>query len=551
MDRRMYLAAVSGIGLSGLAGCSMLSSNSNEGSTTPTPTIVEGPAQFTDYKIEPPGNAAVDTPVSVTVSAFNYGSQAGGVSATLAAVEGAQSISKPVKLTDVDSGSRGETAVELEFSVGDEFVLGVFETPPSSTPQAMEKPVTTSTVTVGPKEKPVGETFDLNEQLRATLTDVTYRHGIEYKTEKQGFFSSETVAGTTLPQSGNVLAVLQFEVENKGTEPVSVNSTSFSMNGSSLLPDLDGVPMDAAATVDGTPLSGTSVKGGQNIRGWLLGAVPKPQAKNGTSVEWQRDERKTTPERAWTVESRDIPSFSLETWEKLGDQVTGSYTQHVTVKNTGKATGTFYGSLDYRHDQGNWKSLSRFKADLDPDQSKTFDVKNSYLSVGTVDFRLRPFGKTDSVEITAPKLSFGEKARIPNGEIRVNDLQTQSSYVVDSGWGGTTYTPDNGDAFLFAYVEFIPDSGDVTNMPDDDHFSIRANGTIHPESGSLKGPMDSPIEGRFYRSALSGSQIRAKEPWTGWISFDVPSDVTPENTTVILEKEYNDRGVSKVEWSKK
>ncbi|RRJ28158.1 hypothetical protein [Halocatena pleomorpha] len=74
MNRRVYLAAVSGFGPTGLAGCSMLSINSNEKSTTPKPTIVDGPAQFTNYKIEPPENATVDTPVSVTVSAFNYGS---------------------------------------------------------------------------------------------------------------------------------------------------------------------------------------------------------------------------------------------------------------------------------------------------------------------------------------------------------------------------------------------------------------------------------------------------------------------------------------------
>lgn len=550
MDRRTYLAAVSGVGLSGLAGCNMLSSGSNKGSTTPT--IVDGPAQFTEYKIEPPKDASVDSPVSVTVSAFNYGSQAGGVSVTLATVEGAEMVSTAVELTDVDSGSRGETTVELEFSVGDEFVLGVFEGPPSS---ATETPtgeaITEAKVSVGPKEKPVGKALNLGEGLRATLTDVSYRYGIEYKTEKQGFLSSETISGTTLPSSGNVLAVLQFEVENTGTEAVSIDSKSFSINSKPLLPDLNGVSLDGATTVDGKPLNSTSVKRGQNVQGWFLGEIPKKQAKNGATVEWQRDEQKTTPERAWTVKSRDIPSFSLGTWKKLSDQVTGSYTQHVTVKNTGKSTGTFYGSLDYRLGQGEWKSLSQFKASLDPGQSKTFDVKNSYLSVGTANFRLRPFGQTHTAKITAPKVSFGEKARIPNGKIRVSKVQTHPSYIQKNDYvDNTKHTPENSDAFLFAYVEFIPDSGDVMNMPDDDHFSIRANGMTHGESGYLEGPISSPIEGKFYTSTNS-TRMTAGEPWTGWVSFGVPSNVTPENTTVILEKEYDKKGVSKVEWSKK
>ncbi|RRJ28157.1 hypothetical protein [Halocatena pleomorpha] len=130
-------------------------------------------------------------------------------------------------------------------------------------------------------------------------------------------------------------------------------------------------------------------------------------------------------------------------------------------------------------------------------------------------------------------------------------MQKHSSYTTAKDlWvnRNTTYTPDNGDAFLFAYVEFVPDSGDVLNMPDDDHFSIRANGTVHPESGRLKGPIGSPIEGDFYHAARNKGSIRANEPWTGWVSFDIPSDVTPDAVTVVLEKEY-DGGISKVEWS--
>lgn len=549
MDRRAYLAAVGGIGLSGLAGCSMLSRGDDEGSTTPEPTIVDGPAQFTEYKIELPDDATVDTGVSATVSAFNYGSQAGSVSATLATVEGAESVSKSIDLTDVDSGSRGETTVEPEFSMGDEFVLGVFDTVPSEdTATPTGDPMTESTVTVGPEEKPVGEAFDLDEGLRATLTDITYQYGVEYTYEDSGFLTSDTKEGTTLPGSGNAFAVLQFDVENTGTEEVSIDSKSFSMGGETALPDLDGASMDAATNVAGNPLTDTSVKGGQNIQGWLLTECQEKHAKNGATVKWQRDEHKTTPERAWTVESRDIPSFSLEQWDGIGDQTPGSHTHQITVKNTGEATGTFYGSLESKRDQDEWELFKRFSADLDPDQSKAFDIQGNYLSVGAVDFRLRPFDKTDTAEITAPKLSFGEKATIPNGGLRVSDVQTHPSYTQTKKYiDDTTHMPENGDMFLFAYVEFIPDSGDVPNVPDDDSFSVRANDTTHSESGYLEGPIGSPIEGEFYTST-NRTRITAGEPWGGWVSFGVPSDVTAADTTVVFQKEY-DNGLSKAEWS--
>lgn len=549
MNRRAYLAAMGGVGLSGLAGCSMLSSGDDEGSTTPEPTIVDGPAQFTEYKIELPEDATVDTAVSVTVSAFNYGSQAGSVSATLATVEGAETVSKSVDLTDVDSGSRGETTVDLEFSMGDEFVLGVFDTAPSSeTATPTGDPMTKATVTVGPEEKPVGEALELGEQLRATLTDVTYQHGVDYTYEDSGFLTSDTKEGTALPASGNVFAVLQFDVENTGTEDVAFDSESFSMDGGTVLPNLNGESMDAATNVEGNPLTDTSVKGGQNVQGWLLTECQQKHAKNGATVKWQRDEHKTTPERAWSVESRDLPSFSLEQWDGIGDQTPGSHTHQITVKNTGGAKGTFYGSLESKRDQDEWELFKQFSADLDAGQSKTFDIQGNYLSVGAVDFRLRPFDKTDTANITAPKLSFGEKATIPNGELRVSDVQTHSSYTQTNEYrDDTKHTPENGDAFLFAYVEFIPDSGDVSDVPDDDPFTARANGTTHSESGYLAGPIGSPIEGEFYTST-NRTQLTAGEPWGGWVSFGVPSDVTDADITVVFQKEYDD-GLSKAEWS--
>lgn len=75
MNRRKFIAGLSTVGASGLAGCSQfLSNNSGDESATPQPTIQDGPARFTDFKIAvKEENPTVGT-VKLTVSAFNYGS---------------------------------------------------------------------------------------------------------------------------------------------------------------------------------------------------------------------------------------------------------------------------------------------------------------------------------------------------------------------------------------------------------------------------------------------------------------------------------------------
>lgn len=555
MNRRKYLLAFGTAGSAGLAGCSALTDGTNSGSGTPRPTLVDGPAQFTDFKIETPETATVDTTIQVTVSGFNYGTEPGSFSGVLGTVEGASAVSKPIELTDVKSGTRGESTVDLPFTAADKYVLGVTDATrgmaETKTLTSLE-PKARTQLTVGPKTAAVSESLDLGE-LRVTLADVTYRQGAYYE-YTTGFMGGEKATSLFSTSSKQILALLRFEVENTAAERASFGPQSFTVSEGSLFTDLRGYNLSDVTDIEGSPLLDTQVDAGQQISGWLLAQVSRNKAKNGVTVGWQRDTDKTTPERSWTVKPAKLPSFSLEEWSVGTNQSPGTYTHHFAVKNTGAVKAMFRGILDSKSEGGGqdaWTPFRKFSGTIAPGKTMTLDIQETNPYLGTNDYRVRPFGQTTSVTVQHPKLSFGEEAVVPDGTIRISKIQTHSSYTTENEWTGTeTQTPTNGDKFAFAYVEFVPNSG-TPNMPGEDDFSLQANDSTYSESGSLEGPMTSPIEGRFYHRTYQESDIQVGKPWAGWISFDVPSDVEPSDATIVLEKEYEDGKTSGAEWSNK
>jgi hypothetical protein len=558
MNRRRYLAVCATGATCGLAGCSSLFndiSGSSDGSSQPT--IVEGPAQFTDFRIEIPSETTVDTTIPVTISAFNYGTQSGSFRGSLTTTEGASTVSKWVDLNGVESGKRGETTVDLSFSVADEYVLAVSDTPPEqtstggygTTPTQPENVKAKSRVTIGPKTAAVGESFDLASPLRVTLTDVTYQQGLYYK-YSSGYNEKTTDLFSTT--SGKTLALLHFDVENTGTEYASFGPESFTVSDGTLYTDLRGASLSTAIDIKGNPFTNTTVQAGQRISGWFLAQLSKKRAKAGAVVGWQRDAHKTMPERRWNVKPAKLPSFSLEQWKLDTKQTIGEYSNTITVKNTGSTNGTFRGIVDYKiadEGQNAWSPFEKISATLSPGKNKTFTLKKTWTYTETLDYRVRPFGTTKTVEFQPPKLSFGETARVPGGTISVSDFQTHPTYTIDGGIGGPeTYKPDDGAMFAFAYVEFIPNSDD-SELPHDDDFSLRVRSETYPESGGLPGPIASPIKGQFYSYDYGDAQ--SGKPWGGWVSFDVPANVSASNATVVFSEEYNNGLTSGAEWSQR
>jgi hypothetical protein len=554
MNRRRYLAVCGTATACGLAGCNTLFGDSSSGSGTPQPTLVEGPAQFTDFKIEIPTKATVDTTVPVTISAFNYGSQSGSFSGSITTIKGASIVSKGIDLNGVESGKRGKTTVDLSFSVADEYVLAVSGNPPVQTStdgygtpsrtQLMDAKAK-SRVTIGPKTATVGESFDLTSPLRVTLTDVTYRQGLYYKYSSGWGEKTTDLFSTT---DNKTLALLHFDVENTGTESASFGPEPFTVSDGALHTDLRGASLNSAIGIKGDPFNGTTVQAGQQISGWLLAQLPKKRAKEGAVVGWQRDTHKTTPERAWNVKPTKLPSFTLEQWKLDEKQPMGEYLNEITVKNTGESKGKFRGIVDYKiSDEGQnaWTPFEKINATLSPGKSKTFTLKKTWTYIQTLDYRVRPFGTTKTVEFTPPKLSFGETARVSNGTITVHDFQTNPTYTLSRDWDPVV-NPDNGGIFALAHVEYVSDS--ETGPVEDYDFFIRANGKTYEEENRADGPMVDPVKGPFYEAPIGN--VGAGKKLSGWISFEVPANVNPSNATVVFRDRYAEPS-SSAEWSQK
>lgn len=540
-----------------MAGCNTLFGDTSSGSGTPQPTIVEGPAQFTDFKIEIPTKATVDTTVPVTISAFNYGSQSGSFSGAITTIEGASIVSKGIDLNGVESGKRGETTVDLSFSDADEYVLAVSGDPPVQTStdgygtptrtQPMDPKAKTS-VTINTKTAAVGESFDLASPLRVTLTDVTYRQGLYYKYSSGWGEKTTDLFSTT---NDKTLALLRLDVENTGTESASFGPEPFTVSDGALYTELRGTSLSSAIDIKGEPLNGTTVQAGQRISGWFLAQLSKKRAKKGAVVGWQRDASKTTPERAWNVKPAELPSFSLEQWKLDEKQTIGKYSNTITVKNTSSTKGKFRGIVDHKmSDEGQnaWSPFEKISATISPGKSKTFTLKKTWTYTGTFDYRVRPFGTTKTVKFMSEKLSFGERTEVPGGTISVSDFQTHPTYTTENLGGSETHKPDDGAMFAFAYVEFIPNSNN-SDMPHDGDFSVRVKNKTYSESGGLRGPMTAPIDGSFYYATTT--QAQSGKPWSGWVSFDVPANVSASNATVVLSKEYNNGRTSGAEWRQK
>jgi hypothetical protein len=558
MNRRKFLVLTETAGVCALSGCSALTGGDNtDESTTPRPTLVKGPAQFTDFKIEAPKKVTVDETVPVTVSAFNYGTTAGSFSGSIITVEGASTVSKRVRLTDVKPGQREKTTIDLSVSIADEYILGISESSSATT-----------RITVGPKEAAVGESFDLMfkgetglysesptmSPLRVTLTDVEYRPSIYYQ-YSSGYGGAKTtnLFSTTDEQT---LAILQFEVENTGTEEVTFSSKPFTVSNGTVFTDIRDHDLSGAIDIKGHPLVNSEVKAGQRLHGWFLTQMSRTQAKKGAIVGWQQDVHKTPIERAWNIKPTKLPSFSLKNWSLDTKQALGRYSYSFTVKNTGAVKGRFRGILDYKptgKGSDAWSPFQKLNASIPPGKSKTITVNNSWRYLQDIDYRVRPFDTVKSVTFQVPKLSFGEEAVIPGGDIRVSNFHTRSSYKTQ-GYGGITtvkanenFESDQKHTFAFVHVDFSLHKYRDTSldMTKSGRFSLRANNKTYEDGPSE--PIVGPLDGHFYGSD--------PKPQNGWIAFEVPANVNASNATIVFENEYGgslyqEGNISKAEWSK-
>src|SRR5699024_9571830 len=164
------------------------------------------------------------------------------------------------------------------------------------------------TVTVLPKTAAFGKTFKLSDSLKATVKSIDFHPALLYSPPK----SEQTFLEQ--PSSNNLFAVTRIDLKNDGAKPAAPDG-EFELENGEMRQTLGNSPL-SAAKLDGGPLSVTRLSPGQQRSGWVLGEIPRSEAKEMITVVYQRDTTRTPPELEWTNTpkqgTRDLPQFAIE-----------------------------------------------------------------------------------------------------------------------------------------------------------------------------------------------------------------------------------------------
>ncbi len=544
MKRRRFLA-LCGVGTAGaLAGC-------GEDARPSVPaqrlTTVAGPAKFGDVIIQTDGSADVDSPVTVTVSAYNYGGETGTFTDRLVSVDGGIDLATDVRIADVPSGERGHTSIETSFENAGRYRFH------------LEEADVYGTVNVA------GETAELGEALRVgpfevTLSEVTYEPNLFYRYRVGSRDVTELVGATP----NEALAVVRGTVENVGTQQAVFDPSVLSVQNGEVLADAGGENL-STVRVDGRPVVGQRLPPGESMKGWLLLRLDRSRARAGPSLGWQADGNPdSAPEKQWALPAADpFPEFELVAFDVPGSQSVGRVPYEVRVHNSGDVAGTYRGAIHYRTDGWGWQPAGVQEAYLEPGASRTFTGRTRWPYVDPATWRVVPFHEKRDVTFEPLSVPFGEKVPIADAStVRVRNPRFIDSYVYEVtvvetpeqpvyGANNTTgstepverterrvRTPrDAGDGkFLLVDIETRAGS-DGGRIAQEDAFSVLVGGRTFDVDQAHQ-PVAPDVE--FFDA---GEDTRYGELFRGTLMFGVPSGARLSDVAVRYREEYEDVAV--------
>src|SRR5699024_12573987 len=134
---------------------------------------------------------------------------------------------------------------------------------------------------------------------------------------------------------------------------------------------------------------------GQQRSGWVLGEIPRSEAKEMITVVYQRDTTRTPPELEWTNTpkqgTRDLPQFAIESLQLPKTAQQGQdVTANVTISNTANTTRTFRGLVQSRvndSENENWQSSAPITVQIPAGQSIQRNVTINGSSGGATSYR--------------------------------------------------------------------------------------------------------------------------------------------------------------------
>ena len=528
VHRRQFLAASTTAGLALLAGCESITGENNSTNATPTSTpnpTTSGPARFARAALTGPSKVTLGKPFRLTLDVTNVGGETGTLSTNIRVSGGRSTLSRPVERT-IDPGERVKIQTDpIQFDVADSYTFTV------------GKSKVSHTVTVQPKTAAFGTTLNLSDTLKGTVKSIAFHPAILYSS------SGSNQARLEQASSNQLLAVTRVDLENVGSQPASLDGTFQLANGEMQQMLGNSTPL-SAAKIEGKPLTSLQLSPGQQRSGWVLGEIPRSNARKEVTVIYQRDTSRTPPELEWTSTpkqgTRDLPQFAIESFQLPNTVTQGeNATANVTIANKGNSTRTFRGLVESRvGDSGDWRSFAPITARVQPGQSVQQNLTINSSSNGSVSYRLAPFKKTKTVEYVPPTFAFGKSyTTTENVSVTVSNIQSAQSVRLSAGGGTTRRTPPSGKRFVLAKVQAVV-VGESEGTPRSSEFALKAGAQTFTKADGMTNPLVSPVEGTPY----GGVYDPDGGTYSWYVVWTVPQQVSLKDVFVVWTSQEGSTG---------
>jgi len=511
MDRRKYLGVAGTLGITSVAGC---------GGKLKAATR-SGPPHFEEVELTGPDEVTVGEEFSLTVSAKNTGGESGDFTNTLTVGEGVFQANSNIRIKDIGvTKSESANVGPIQMGYTGEYKFRITDYGASHTVSVMTNQLATSSP------------FALEDGPKITISDISFHPTLNYTTP------DETELLT--PHDGRIFAKIQLSVENRGDSDLYVSADSFDVPGGEMITEIGSYSTSLRdIQTSGLPLSTESVNPGGSKSGWIIAEVANEDAKQGLSIEWNRNSGTSSPEVRWDHGSAKIPTFEISSVEfpnevEVGSTATGT----ATIENTGNGAGTFRGVLERRNlGDSEWQQLETISLDIDAGSSTTWSTEISEPYLGPSEYRLRPNNAIQTIDFVHATRSFEESYTTPDGGKITLDVGGMNfngfsdSYTYDS-YGDSTVSADSGRKFLFVHVTIENVGSEMLYYPGTEDFEALTNENSYPTTkgeGYFTTEFVSPVSGTEYNY---GRTAEPGETESGWILFEVLDDVSVDDLTI-------------------
>lgn len=388
-NRRQALASIGTAAIASIAGCSGVLGGGSGGDDAPDFEVDrEAPARLRLLAADVPDDVTFGDSFDAEISFGNAGGEPIETAASVSVVRLTADDTSPATFeVNSDGLASGESrshsvgpipadaAGDLRLEPGPEF---------NSVAEEVEQ-----VFSVAPMDGRMGERVSTPDDLRFTVTGVEYTPALLSKSG-DAFELRDTL-------DDRIIALPQVTVENAGSEGRTIDQGAFSVEAGSRVADVDPVGYDAP------DLRGTHVNPGESVDGWIAVTIDRADAGafdlgiNVASAEPPSDVRIPVDGDG------SLPEFELVDSQVPSQFQPGDQEFSFTVENTGDATGTFQGYVEYLltedpglfsfQDADTWYSDfgDGMTASIPPGETRTVSEVTSYEGDVDVRYRVNPF----------------------------------------------------------------------------------------------------------------------------------------------------------------